>query len=253
MCTKPNSKASSSLFKLVLREVIAHSHYSVIAVILGMLFVWLIPSGSVVTQCCHHGQGVVDKMLGHLPFHILHYAHTFFASMTATLTTTRFTKSWIKSILVGVFIPPVFCTLSDVLFPYWGGKLAGVEMSLHLCFYENMIPVAILIALGVGLGLWGSSKANSAGIVRLAASSHFLHDFVSAAASLLYLVGFGYHHWTQDLFFVFLLMLVAVVIPCILSDLVLPILICAPNDLPKDPHSQGCAYKFYEQRENKKL
>lgn len=252
MC-KVESTNKGNIFRLIGNEIMAHIHYSVFAVIIGMLCVWLIPVEFLGMGGCachhHHGLEAMHKPVGHFLFHIVHYMHTFFASVTATLTAKRFSGNLFKSILVGIFVPPVFCTMSDILFPYWGGKIIGIEMSLHLCIFENVWPVLSLIAIGVSIGAFLSSRATSnLEIFKLAASSHFLHDFVSAAASLLYLIGFGCHNWTENLIYIFLLMLIAVVIPCMLSDLVLPMLICAPSvdNLKEETHDKCCVYKFYK-------
>jgi hypothetical protein len=243
------------LAKMIAHEVREHALNSLVAIILGMIFVWLLPISLTQGSCvCHPSSKTLLASYKNLPFHLLHYVHTFFASITATLTAMRFSKNLLKSALVGVLVPPVFCTLSDILFPYWGGKLAGIQMTLHLCVVQNILPVSLLIFLGVTLGLIGSSKTTAVTGIRLAASSHFLHDFVSAAASISYLVSFGYDGWTQNLGYVFLLMLVAVLIPCMLSDFVLPMLICAPGQISEHhhdhneiKHGENCAYKFYEQ------
>lgn len=246
------SERFSKLIKLIVHEVSEHAFNSVLAVSLGMLFVWMLPFEITHGSCvCHSHVKSLWVSYKNLPFHILHYSHTFFASITATLTAVRFSRSIWKSVLVGLFVPPVFCTLSDVMFPYWGGKLMGVEMALHLCVVQNIVAVSFLIVLGVIFGLLGSFKTTAANGIRLAASSHFLHDFVSAAASLSYLVSFGYYGWTHNLVYVFLLMLVSVLLPCMMSDFVLPMVFCVSDkaldhDHDTDGHSLGCAYSFHE-------
>lgn len=238
---------SRKLARLIVNEVREHAFNSMIAVALGMFFVWLLPHGAPHGSCCHSHSPASLGDYKNLLFHSLHYSHTFFASVTATLTAMRFSKNILKSILVGMFVPPVFCTASDILFPYWGGKLAGVEMSLHLCVIQNIGMVSLLILLGVAIGLVGSSKASQANAIRLAASSHLLHDFVSAAASLSYLVSFGYYGWTSNLIYVFILMLVSVMLPCMMSDFILPMFICASTDESLDDNCGNCcAYSFSE-------
>ncbi|MBZ0166088.1 MAG: hypothetical protein K8I00_04715, partial [Candidatus Omnitrophica bacterium] len=53
--------------------------------------------------------------------------------------------------------------------------------------------------------------------------SHSIHVFVSAVASILYLVSFGLEHWTHAIGGVFLITIFAVMIPCCLSDIVFPL------------------------------
>ena len=52
--------------------------------------------------------------------------------------------------------------------------------------------------------------------------SHFVHIFVSSLAATFYLVAHGFTDWYKDMGFVFLFMIIAVVIPCTLSDVVVP-------------------------------
>jgi len=64
---------------------------------------------------------------------------------------------------------------------------------------------------------------------RLAGSSvfsHGAHVFVSSLASLLYLVSFGFTGWMTDIhlvFPVFLLVVIAVWVPCCISDIAIPV------------------------------
>jgi len=53
---------------------------------------------------------------------------------------------------------------------------------------------------------------------------HFFHIFISSMASVLYLVSFGFHNWWNQMGFVFLFMIFAVLIPCTLADIVTPML-----------------------------
>ena len=55
---------------------------------------------------------------------------------------------------------------------------------------------------------------------------HFLHTFISAMASTFYAIGNGFSDFHTEFGMFFLMILVAVVIPCTLSDVIVPI-VCA--------------------------
>ncbi len=223
MHSNPHSldKRSGGRLKILLNEVLHHLPYGVGAVALSMLAIWLFFDGFCVKHCCHHCCSSSSITL----FHVLHYAHTFFASVTAVLSFRRYSKSIVGAVLVGTFVPPIFCTLSDVIFPYVGGTIMGVDMKFHICIIKNVNCIIPIIAAGIGMGLILSFRKLNGGIsiIRFALGSHFLHEFVSAAASLVYLISFGCANWCSQPISVFALLTSAVVVPCMLSDVVVPI------------------------------
>lgn len=212
---------SPEKYAVLFHELNAHGVYTLVAVISAIFFVKLIE-----ISCFKSNVVVAWPWL----FHTFHYAHTFFASTTATLVSMKFSKNIIKSILVGFFIPPLFCTISDIFMPYLGGKIFNISMQFHLCIFHNAWILFGFMIGGVLTGLilnwWAKKNLWIVGI-----SSHFLHDFVSTIASLAYLIGYGYTAWWSDLWIIGLLMIVAVAIPCMISDLVLPILISVESSV----------------------
>jgi hypothetical protein len=76
-------------------------------------------------------------------------------------------------------------------------------------------------ALGVIGGLFFEERMAGGSVF-----SHGAHVFVSSLASLLYLVSFGLTAWMTDMrlvFPVFLVVVLAVWIPCCISDIVIPV------------------------------
>ena len=59
-------------------------------------------------------------------------------------------------------------------------------------------------------------------------AAHGIHVFVSSIASILYLISFGLNGWTDQVSGVFVVTIIAVMIPCCLSDIALP-LACSHN------------------------
>jgi hypothetical protein len=60
--------------------------------------------------------------------------------------------------------------------------------------------------------------------------SHVAHILVSSLASIFYMVSYGFSAWYESIGFVFIFLIVAVVLPCTLSDLVVPILFARANN-----------------------
>ena len=55
-------------------------------------------------------------------------------------------------------------------------------------------------------------------------------------ASILYLVTYGLSGWMEHAGWVFLVVVVAVMIPCCISDIIFPLLVVTPRGAPR-PHA----------------
>jgi len=202
-------------------ELMCHFPYAVLALAFGLILL------SLVTACV----AVRDSACGvnesfYRLFHTFHFLHIVFAGAGATLAFLRYSNRWWRAVVVGTLVPGVFCVLSDVVFPYIGGRLLGVAMRLHICFFHNWSTITIFLGVGVLMGF----------VLRLHVAQvpqgslftywlHFGHIALSALAALFYLVSHGFYAWDQQMGLVFLMLLVAVVIPCTLSDIVVPIFV----------------------------
>ena len=172
------------------------------------------------TDCCGHNQSAMDIL-----FHSFHFIHILFAVSGSMVTFYRYSNRVIVGMIVGIISSTVFCTLSDVLVPYLAGLLLGVAMDLHICFFSelsNIIPFLVIGALN-GLVMFYvkdfKTEQNSLNL-------HFFHTLISALASTFYAIGHGFADFHIYFGTFFLLILGAVVLPCTLSDVVVPI-ICA--------------------------
>jgi hypothetical protein len=154
-------------------------------------------------------------------FHSFHFMHIVFAATGTVITYRRFSKNFMGALLIGIFSPMIFCTLSDSIMPYLGGRALGVSMHFHLCFLTELANVIPFLVVGIINGLVMSSHhASRQGFYSV--FSHFIHIFISALASTFYLVANGFTDWYVQIGFVFIFMIIAVVIPCTLSDVVVP-------------------------------
>ncbi|MFC1854618.1 hypothetical protein ACFLY6_02005 [Candidatus Dependentiae bacterium] len=220
------------------KEILYHIPYGITAVFVSMIFIWLFSCKFSFSTCClAKGHSHINDSL----FCMLHYAHIFFAGITSVLSFRRHYGNILGAVMVGLTVPPIFCTLSDVIFPYIGGLVMGVKMQLHLCALKNFWHFLPMIFLGVGVGLILSTRKINGGIslIRFACGSHFLHELVSASASLVYLASFGCINWWASPLSVFVLLTISVIVPCTLSDVVVPIF-CAWLSGKEPPQNSGC-------------
>jgi hypothetical protein len=154
-------------------------------------------------------------------FHILHPMHLALSAIATTSVFWRHERRLLKALVVGFFGTIIPCGLSDYIFPFIGGRLLGQSLALHICLLEEPLLVLPFAVLGVLGGLLVEERLSGSSVF-----SHGAHVFVSSLASLLYLVSFGFTAWLMDihlLFPVFLVVVIAVWIPCCISDIVVPV------------------------------
>jgi hypothetical protein len=197
-------------------ELVHHIPYAIFSVAFSLIvlsFIGFISQGFLDPKTAQKGA----KML----FHSFHFMHIVFAATGTIITFRRFSKNTFNAILVGILSPTIFCTLSDSILPYLGGTALGVSMSFHLCFFSELSNVIPFLIVGIINGLIMSGH-NASKQLSYSVFSHFIHIFVSSLASSFYLVAHGFTQWHKQIGFVFLFLIFAVVIPCTLSDVVVP-------------------------------
>lgn len=154
-------------------------------------------------------------------FHSFHFMHIVFAATGTIITFCRFSKNYFRALIVGIISPTVFCILSDAVLPYVGGTLLGVHMHFHACFLtepQRVIPFLIMgIINGFVMSRHHDSKQGGYSL-----SSHAAHIFISSLASTFYLISHGFTNWYVSIGNVFVLLIIAVVVPCTLADVVVP-------------------------------
>lgn len=201
-------------------ELLHHLPYAIFSVAIGMIILSLLDYSSAVNSL-----GQVAKHTAcngyHMLFHSFHFLHILFAATGTIITFSRFSRNLTKAIIVGTISPAIFCMLSDVLLPYLAGRLLGVDMELHICFHRELQNVLPFLAVGILNGLvLRSHHSSMLGIFSL--GSHFTHILISSLASLFYMVSHGFDNWYPKMGYVFLFLVVAIVIPCTFSDVIVP-------------------------------
>jgi hypothetical protein len=112
------------------------------------------------------------------------------------------------------------CGISDIVVPHVSLIMLGTKTPWHFCVLEHPALALPFAAVGVLLG-----TASAGGVSRSTLISHSLHVLVSTMASIFYMVGpLGLTAWIDDIGKVLMFIIVAVMVPCCLSDIVFPML-----------------------------
>ena len=195
-------------------ELLHHLPYAIFSVAVALVVLSLVDSGSDSEQALDRADSL---------FHNFHFLHIVFASTGTVLTFLRFSSSVMTGFLIGIFSPALFCTLSDAILPYYGGRLLGVDMHWHVCFYSELPNVLPFLIVGVLNGVV-MARHHYSKLATFSVGSHFIHILVSSLAASMYLLSHGFAHWSSQIGVVFLFLIVAVLVPCTVSDVVVPML-----------------------------
>lgn len=211
----------------IYQELTCHFPYAVFSVAFGLAVLSFINFLTI----CNMDSATTCKG-AHLLFHSFHFMHIVFAATGTLITYFRFSKNVWQGIIVGGFTASFFCLLSDSVLPYLGGRLLGVSMDFHICFVSELDKVLPFLLVGL-LNGYVMSRHHSSKQTFYSTFSHFIHILISSFASMFYLVAHGFHDWANDIGFVFLFLIVAVVVPCTFSDVVVPMWFAKKADKKK--------------------
>lgn len=197
----------------VLAELVCHLPFAVFSVALAMICLSLLSYLDMA-----HGVSLAYRL-----FHNFHYIHLVFAATGTVLVYFKYSKNIIAGILIGLLVPAFFCTISDAFLPFLGGKFVGLDMKFHWCFLSHLDVVLPFLLAGVING-WAMSTHKASSKLFYSITFHFVHIFVSSMAAILYLISFGFYEWWDRMGFVFIFLVLSVLIPCTMSDIVVPML-----------------------------
>jgi len=193
-------------------ELLHHLPYAIFSVAASLI---------VLSFFSHAGSGNAEQ--ADALFHSFHFLHIVFAATGTVLTFMRFSSSVPQALIVGTLSPILFCSLSDAILPYYGGRLLGVPMHWHLCFYSELQNVVPFLVVGI-LNGFVMAYHHYANLLSFSIGSHFVHILVSSLAASFFLVAHGFYNWSPSIGYVFLYLIGAVLIPCTMSDVVVPML-----------------------------
>lgn len=201
----------------IMGELICHLPYAIFSVAFGLTVL------SFVTYFSFTDAPALLCQRADVLFHSFHFMHIVFAATGALLTFFRFSRNMFRALLLGIFCPMVFCTLSDSVLPYYGGKILGVPMHFHLCFVTELANVLPFLIVGI-LNGFVMSKHHGERQWLYGITSHAVHILISSLAAIFFLVSHGCTDWYRIIGAVFIFLIIAVVVPCTLSDVVVPML-----------------------------
>lgn len=154
-------------------------------------------------------------------FHLSHPVHMLFSAAATTAMFARHGRGMLRAAAVGLVGAIGICGLSDIAMPHASLWFFGVQAEWHLCILEHPAMVLSFAAAGVAVGLAAAKTvANSTFF------SHSLHVLASTVASTIYLVReLGWPSWVDSIGAVFPCIVLAVMLPCCLSDIAFPLLV----------------------------
>ena len=201
----------------IMGELTSHLPYAIFSVAVGLIilsFATFFSFGETAEVMCTKAD---------ILFHSFHFIHIVFAATGTLITFFRFSHNMAKALIVGVISPAIFCTLSDSVLPYIDGQILGIKMHFHLCFISELPNVIPFLLVGILNGFVLSFHKERQWVYSVA--SHAVHILISSLAAIFYLVSHGCTDWYLIIGPVFLFLIFAVVVPCTLSDVVVPMLI----------------------------
>lgn len=230
-CLDAQHVSHKSIWNIFSHELMHHLPYGTLSVACALMFLSMVSvffvshdAASLGVHTHDHATGACGMSSGmDILFHSFHFTHILFAASGAMVTFYRYSKNVVAGVLLGIFSSVVFCTVSDILLPYAAGTLLGVSMDLHICFSSELANILPFLFVGVLNGLI-ISRGKEEHADAHSVSLHFFHTFISAMSSIFYAMGHGLPDFYAYFGTFFMLMLLAVVIPCTLSDVVVPII-----------------------------
>ncbi|MFH0982900.1 MAG: hypothetical protein V2A79_15365 [Planctomycetota bacterium] len=237
----PHGKGLATNRTPLAEELGHHLPFSVSAVAIGLIVAGIIcfltpvepgtlsagggPAGVEASEHLHEAAGGPHRHAYANPFqnlfHLFHPVHMLFSAAATTAMFWRYERRVLKTVIIGLIGAIGICGLSDIVIPQLALTILGKSTPWHVCVIEHPSMVLSFASVGVILGL-----AASPGVRRSTFFSHSLHVFVSTMASIFYLIGpFGVLGWIDSIGTIFLFIIVAVMVPCCVSDIVFPLLL----------------------------
>lgn len=191
------------MVRRIANELKSHAPFTSFGAITGIIILTIMVLGNVPSG--------VSRTL----FYILHPVHVVLSAIVTTAMYKRHSKGKVWAVILIGYVGSIsIATLSDVVIPYLGGVLLTLKMEFHLGFIEKWWLVNPMALIGIAIGYWKpTTKFPHAG-----------HVLLSTWASLFYFTAFGMANWIPLLPFIFLILFLAVWIPCCMSDIVFPLL-----------------------------
>ncbi|NCN87020.1 hypothetical protein GW932_04240 [archaeon] len=185
--------------KEVLHELKHHAPFTITATILAVLIVVIL-------------KFFIKKTFEEGAFEILHPLHIIASALVSAGIFYKYKPKAIPAIFVGIISAIIIGSLSDIIFPFFGGLVFGLHPKFHLPLIEE--PIMILSSALVG-GIIGI-------ITKTTKLPHLIHVGLSVFASLFYLLAFSTTQSILGFILAIMIVFIAVIIPCCVSDILFP-------------------------------
>ncbi len=215
--------------KYIVVELAHHLPYSIIGAIIALILMGILTFFAILMKA----ENLLPKATREL-FHILHPAHILFSAVATTAMFWKHEKNIAKAVLIGFFGSILICGLSDIILPFWGGIILGVDMRMHVCIIEKPLLILPFAIIGVLAGLLLTRSVEHS-----TEYSHSAHVLISSLASISYLIAYGFRDWTHMVGGVFIVTVLAVMLPCCASDIAFPLYCVNKKNIN---HNRGCAH-----------
>ncbi len=196
------------MFKQILKELKSHAPFTLLGAITGIIIMLLFQS--------------LSSRISYPVFYILHPIHVVLSAIvTASMYKlhkcgrTKDKCNFLILLAIGYAGSIGIATISDSLIPYLGEILLRMpNRGIHIGFIEKWWLVNPLAILGVVIAhFWPETKFPHAGHVLLSTWASLFH-IIMAKGEVVSLLSYGV---------IFLLLFLAVWLPCCLSDIVFPL------------------------------
>ncbi len=213
--------------KHVLSELIEHLPFTVISSIAALILV-----GTMTAVVFDLKEDVVAQGSQKL-FHIFHPVHILFSATATSAMFWRYEKRVVKAVIIGLLGSILVCGISDIIIPFCSGFFFGKSFEFHLCIVEHPFIILPFVTIGIAIGIMAMER-----VQKTTFFSHSGHVFTSSMASMLYLISFGLVDWFNYVGSVFIIIIVAVIIPCCTSDIIFPLLFTKEGITENNKHGK---------------
>lgn len=190
---------NSKNFKQLLHELRHHLPFTLAATTIAIAVFLLL-------------RGFLVKELNENIFEILHPIHIIASGMVSAGIFYRYKKNILYALGVGILSAILIGTISDIFFPFLGGKLFGLNMHFHLPLIETPLLIISMAILGSLAGI----------LTKTTKIPHLFHVSLSVFASLFYMLAFSNSNSTMFFIGALITVTIAVIIPCCISDILMP-------------------------------
>ena len=207
--------------KRIAHELKEHIPFTALGAVTGIIIMVIVVLGD------------VPSNISQTAFYVSHPLHVLLSALVTTAMYMRYKKGrfWV-AVLIGWTGSIGIVTISDAIIPYLGGTVLHAQMEFHVPFIEEWW-INFLALGGIAIGYWRQTTK----------IPHFGHVLLSTWASLFYILAFGHiaDNWIPLLPFIFLILFLAVWLPCCLSDIVYPLLFLRKEPETPSPARQEIA------------